>query len=155
VHYLSPEIRTDPWTEAEDRILVQQINQHGFAWSAISHCFNGRSDNDIKNRWYSHLKYETRQEGERLVFAAPSECLYPERKKRNRAKVYPKQNALRFLQRNRESVLRPLPLPVLVPHPAPSPAEDPPPCPFETEDFLDRMIADECAESQFLEFQLF
>jgi hypothetical protein len=44
-NYLSPAIRSDPWTADEDRILVEKVNEMGFAWSFIAHFFNGRSDN--------------------------------------------------------------------------------------------------------------
>jgi hypothetical protein len=154
VNYLSPEVRSDPWTDGEDRVLLHKINELGFCWSSIAHCFNGRSDNDIKNRWYSHLKYETRQEGGKFVFAAASDSLYPERKRRNRAKIYPKQNALRFLECHRESIVRVVPLP-LVPRGAAQAQEDSSPWAFETEESVDRMIADECTDCQFSDFALF
>jgi hypothetical protein len=66
-NYLSPNIRSDPWTEAEDRLVVEKMNEDHFSWSLIAPFFNGRSDNDIKNRWYSHLKYETIQQDEKYV----------------------------------------------------------------------------------------
>lgn len=59
VNYLSPYIRHDPWNEKEDRELVEKVNEVGHSWSTIGKCFNGRSENDVKNRWYSHLKFRT------------------------------------------------------------------------------------------------
>jgi hypothetical protein len=46
----------EPWTEAEDQLLVSRISQLGHQWTRIAKEFNGRSGNDTKNRWYSHLK---------------------------------------------------------------------------------------------------
>jgi hypothetical protein len=66
------------------------MNEHNSSWSLIAQFFNGRSDNDIKNRWYSHLKYETIQKDDKYVFSAGATA----RKKRNRLSVSPKKRAL-------------------------------------------------------------
>ena len=116
VNYLSPNIRCEPWTEAEDQLLLDKINELGRCWSTIGHFFNGRSENDVKNRWYSHLRYRTAEDGYgRLQFVDPSESAYPERKKRNRPKISPKQNALRMMEQQRRVVARPHCQPVVVP----------------------------------------
>jgi len=54
--YLTPDVRVAPWTEDEDVLLLRQIELHGHQWTKIACAFANRSDNDIKNRWYSHLK---------------------------------------------------------------------------------------------------
>jgi hypothetical protein len=56
IGYLSPAIRTEPWTEAEDQFLVTEMSRLGHKWTIIARHFNGRSGSDVKNRWYSHLK---------------------------------------------------------------------------------------------------
>lgn len=56
LNYLAPSIRHDPWTHEEDIILVDKINQYGTKWSLITKFFEGRSDNRIKNRWYSYIQ---------------------------------------------------------------------------------------------------
>jgi hypothetical protein len=56
IGYLSPAIRTEPWTEAEDQLLVTEMSRLGHKWTVIARRFNGRSGSDVKNRWYSHLK---------------------------------------------------------------------------------------------------
>jgi len=101
LNYLSPSIRSDPWTDFEDRLLVAQINELGHSWATIGHAFNGRSENDVKNRWYSHLRF-------RCVFnpmiqalmLLPGECnlMFPDRKKRKRSRVRPQQNAMRLIE---------------------------------------------------------
>jgi hypothetical protein len=101
-NYLSPSVRSDPWTIEEDQLLVDRVNAMKFSWSAIARSFNGRSDNDIKNRWYSHLKYETVNDGDRYAFAGSGPATpFPERKKRKRVKTDPKQKAMRLLEQQR------------------------------------------------------
>jgi hypothetical protein len=54
--YLNPDLRTDPWTDDEDDLLLRQIELSGNRWTAIAASFDRRSANDIKNRWYTHLR---------------------------------------------------------------------------------------------------
>jgi hypothetical protein len=103
----------------------------------------------VKNRWYSHLKYETWREGEKYILAVGQDSPFPDRKKRNRPKVCPKQNALRYLEQQRGLVLIPKVIPPIVPKPP-----DDPPQP-EVEDFWNRMIADEDPDEHLSLFQLF
>ena len=56
LNYLAPNVRRTPWTPEEDKLLLEKINDLGTHWSSISKYFDGRSDNHIKNRWYSYLK---------------------------------------------------------------------------------------------------
>lgn len=103
VNYLSPGIRTDPWTEAEDQLLISKMNELGRCWSTIGRFFNGRSENDIKNRWYSHLRYRSIEHcGKIQIVTDPSLSPFPERKKRKRAKVSPQQNALYLLEQQKQ-----------------------------------------------------
>jgi hypothetical protein len=137
-NYLSPSLRSDPWVDAEDRLLVEKVNELKFAWSSIARYFNGRSHNDIKNRWYSHLKYETVKDGDRFLFTGNGErSPYPERKKRNRSKASPKQNALRLLEQQR-AVATPKPIVTKPKWLSTDEATS-----NETEDIWDGMILDE------------
>jgi hypothetical protein len=88
-----PGVRSDPWTEAEDRLLVEKVNEHGFAWATIARSFTGRSDNAIKNRWYSHLKYDTVQENGAYALIRGA----TKRKRRDRVADCPQKRALHRL----------------------------------------------------------
>lgn len=103
VNYLSPDIRNDPWTEEEDNLLLTKINEIGRCWSNIGRFFNGRSENDVKNRWYSHLKYSVKmnEDGKYEIVTNQTESLFPNRKKRNRTKISPQKNALKILEQKR------------------------------------------------------
>lgn len=50
-NYLNPDLRTDPWTEEEDKLLMDKYRIHGTHWNKISKSFKNRSDNSIRNRW--------------------------------------------------------------------------------------------------------
>jgi hypothetical protein len=100
LNYLCPQVRTGPWTNEEDVMLIAMLNQHGRSWSLIRRLFNGRSENDIKNRWYSHLQFETVLMRGRLTLAQGRGCGggRTERQKRQRAVCDPKGTALRLLE---------------------------------------------------------
>jgi hypothetical protein len=100
LNYLCPQVRIGPWSSEEDSLLISLLNEHGRSWSVIRRKFNGRSENDIKNRWYSHLQFETIVEGSRVVLARNHPLMVgrPERQKRRRPLCDPKGTALRLLE---------------------------------------------------------
>jgi hypothetical protein len=108
LNYLNPAIRVDPWTEAEDSLLIEKVNDLGHFWSTMTNFFNGRSESDIKNRWYSHLKFVCFQDPftQKWGRASAQTPGVPARKKRRRNKPSPGQAAQRALAEQ-----RPLPPP--------------------------------------------
>jgi hypothetical protein len=96
-NYLKPSVQNGPWTETEDHLLLFKINELGRCWSVISNFFPQRSENDIKNRWHSHLKHVTEVFGTQFVLKKDA-CGQTLKKKRNRTKICPKENALRRLE---------------------------------------------------------
>jgi hypothetical protein len=95
MNYLSPAVRTGPWNPSEDDLLVAKINEIGRTWSVLAQYFGGRSESDVKNRWYSHLRYRTVQgAGNRMTLLAES---VEERHKRNRKPACPKQAVMLLL----------------------------------------------------------
>lgn len=53
---LDPKISRNPFTEEEDRIILEEYKRIGKKWSEISKSLNGRPENAVKNRFYSHIK---------------------------------------------------------------------------------------------------
>ena len=57
VNYLRSDIKHGvPFTSDEDTLLLDKVNELGPKWNIIAQYFNGRSANQIKNRYYTYLK---------------------------------------------------------------------------------------------------
>jgi Myb-like DNA-binding domain len=55
-NHLDPLILKDPWTLSEEKILFEKHIELGNKWADISNYITGRTDNSIKNHFYSLLR---------------------------------------------------------------------------------------------------
>jgi myb proto-oncogene protein len=61
---LDPTLKKGAWTAEEDAIILQLHAALGTRWAEIAKSLPGRSDNSVKNRWYSTCSRILRQQQE-------------------------------------------------------------------------------------------
>jgi hypothetical protein len=66
VNHLDPELKKGEWTDDEEAILIAMHEQYGNRWANISKQLPGRSDNDVKNHWYSTIQRKFQQHGKEV-----------------------------------------------------------------------------------------
>ncbi|KAK7345494.1 hypothetical protein VNO77_16098 [Canavalia gladiata] len=66
MNYLRPNLKHGPFSDEEEQLIVQLQQQWGNKWSKIARRLAGRTDNEIKNYWKTHLskRAQAQQQGE-------------------------------------------------------------------------------------------
>ena len=78
VNYLCPNVSHEPFTEEEDRKILDLVERFGKRWSVISQNFDDRTDVQIKNR-HALLMRHQRNAQKKLQFEAQKQQQYQEK----------------------------------------------------------------------------
>ncbi|KAK7393416.1 hypothetical protein VNO78_21971 [Psophocarpus tetragonolobus] len=65
INYLKPGIKRGNFTREEENMIIQLHETLGNRWSAIAARLPGRTDNEIKNVWNTHLKKRLPQQDQK------------------------------------------------------------------------------------------
>ncbi|KAF8006371.1 hypothetical protein BT93_K0616 [Corymbia citriodora subsp. variegata] len=68
-NYLRPDIKRGNFSREEEDTIIHLHEMLGNRWSAIAAKLPGRTDNEIKNVWHTHLKKRLRKEHEAAALA--------------------------------------------------------------------------------------
>ncbi|KQK18687.1 transcription factor MYB20 [Brachypodium distachyon] len=77
INYLRPDIKRGLLSDEEEKLVIDLHMQLGNRWSKIAAQLPGRTDNEIKNHWNTHIKKKLRRMGIDPVTHLPMQEIHP------------------------------------------------------------------------------
>lgn len=74
---LNPDVRKGEWKAEEDALIFQMFQTCGPKWTMIAACLEGRTENSIKNRFYSTIR-KMKAQGQEALPEIKHEEKFPE-----------------------------------------------------------------------------
>lgn len=62
VNYLNPDLKHGKMTPQEERLVLELHSKWGNRWSRIARKIPGRTDNEIKNYWRTHMRKKAQEQ---------------------------------------------------------------------------------------------
>ncbi|XP_054811362.1 transcription factor MYB59 [Prosopis cineraria] len=72
VNYLHPGLKRGKMTPQEERLVVELHSKWGNRWSRIARKLPGRTDNEIKNYWRTHMRKKAQEKKRAAATLSPS-----------------------------------------------------------------------------------
>ncbi|XP_068669150.1 myb-related protein MYBAS2-like [Aristolochia californica] len=74
VNYLHPDLKRGRMTPQEERVVLELHSSWGNRWSRIARSLPGRTDNEIKNYWRTHMRKKAQERKRNFSPSSSSSC---------------------------------------------------------------------------------
>ncbi|XP_059630985.1 transcription factor MYB58-like [Cornus florida] len=78
INYLRPDVKRGNFTQEEEEAIIKLHELLGNKWSKIASHLPGRTDNEIKNVWHTHLKKRLTAKDHNSCSVEPQESMNPQ-----------------------------------------------------------------------------
>ncbi|KAK7258479.1 hypothetical protein RIF29_24058 [Crotalaria pallida] len=125
MNYLRPDIKRGNITPDEDDLIIRMHSLLGNRWSLIAGRLPGRTDNEIKNYWNTHLSKKLRNQGtdpntHKKLLIDPTKKNNGGKKKKNNKLKSDKNKCTKVQEQEKTIVYQPKPIRVTTLSPIPS-----------------------------------